>query len=865
MKGLVKPQLLLIYNNSGTVKRSIFLSEKNIEEIKTTQLYELYKYYKEGRSEIFENSTEEVFQGHILLTLNLMEAKSYIANNILNTKKSVLLFSLFGNFDYYNNDGTLFVPFNINKPYSKNSENIILYEAYPEIILNNFFCILEDSSLGNFYNTPINKISNYIEKLFNTIKDNKDKSFKIWTENNISNTYDLNNSENYLYDVSTLTNVKKNIIKYFYDKILISGDNFYYKENRLEETKKNKPKNSVDVYRKDKDKMIFTSTDNIIKIIDSISFTKILSDNRIDKYFSKEKKIKNNTIIYYNVYFKEILFIDYETDFFLENTIKTKNIFIDRSHKINIMMSSDHIIFASFYNNLSLFKYLTEIIITMQMGNNLLEFIKKEKKYGNRYLSRYCQGNRSPIDIESEKMKKIIEEGNFEKYSEVFYKEKNDQGDIYKDIKTDKYYTCNGLESKNIGFITEIYEGYNICVPCCYKKNKTDGKIFKECVLNNDKSDDLIVDNYVNIFKQYRIIIKPGKIGFLIGKLDQLLNIDSENFLQNRKGISKVSRESFVDKKVDSLKKMGINKYGNTNIFLSKNNNDEIFYSFDDGTNVNDYSYSFKNNSTLKKEVIYTDIKQSKIHKKFSSIYEKMSDNESFAIINNQNRLELAKNYVVYFNYKDDFDFIGVENLEEEGKIRIYIIDDVLFFNNKTYKMFITSTDDFYSIVELILVIQKKNHILKIINKKTFDSEIVMEDLGISKKKFFLKSLLKNLNNFSFDEKNGNITYTQDYTEVMNKRIYNIEACNTKYFFELKNFLFNPDSLSHYITDVMYRELFAVYTNEDDKLEVKKIFLNNLDNYINMNVDYNLSWKLYPEYISKSREYVNRYYEKIIK
>lgn len=861
MDSVLETQVLLVYNSSGIVKKTIFLTDKNFEELEKTSLYELYHYYKKNRNEIFNNSEIDFYKGHILLTFNLLEAKNYIANSILKTNKKILLFSLFGNFDYYNNDETVFSPFNINKLYSKNNENTILYEANPEIVTNNFFCVLEDGFLGDFYNEPIKKLEEFVNKLFETVENNKDKDLKIWLENNIIDTYDLRDLENYLYDVSLLSGVHKNIIKYFYDKTLISGDNFYYKEIE-DSNSKNKPKNLIEVFSKKDNKPIFSSVDNLIKIYDGIAFTKLLSDVRIDKYFSKKKKVKSHTTIFYNVFFKEMLFIDFDTDFFLENTLKTKNIFVDRTRKINIMLSSDHIIYATFLYNSAILKYLTQIIIIIQIGNDNVEFVKKDKKFGNRYLSRYCQGSRSPVDINIEEGKKIIREGNFENYMNIFYKEKNDLGDIYFDSETEIFSVCAEKDKSHIGFISEIYEGYNLCVPCCYKKNKTDNKIFKECVLKNDKDNSFIIDNFVNIFKQYRVIIKPGKIGFLIGKLEKLFNKDSANFLHKNKIVQKITKDSWSDKqslmeKKNSLKKMGIYRYNNTNIFLSKNSDDDVFYSYNDKTNENDYTYSLKNDLKLQKEKINIKSNSIKKNKNFSVIYESLSEDESFVLLNNQNRLELVKNYVVYFNYKENFDFIGVENLEEEDSVRIYIIDDVLFFNKKTYDLYIQYPDEFYSIVEIILVIQKKNHVLKIINKTTFNSEIFIEDLSVNKKKIVLDELLKSINNLQFIEDDEEIVYTENYTEIENEKFYYLNSRNTNYFFEIKNFLFIPDSLAYYLTDILYKNLFVGFENENEKLENKKIFLNNLDNLINMKINFNLSYKKYPEFIEETKKYVN--------
>lgn len=861
MNTVFEPQIIFLYNNKGQIYKTIFLFFGNDKELKKKKIYELFLYFKKQFNN-FISEEYEIVNDHILLTLSLYEIRGYFQTRILKTDENILLFSIWDNIDFSNQNGTIFNPFNNTSNYIKTPDQTIIYDIFPRIVSNAIFCVLEEhhSSNKNFCSSGLQNNSHIVKFIESLKRIDYSSDIKIEIEENNKEIFQIDLTDTFEIKIQELTNYSKNINKYFFDNVCISGDDLVFKNNTDTSIKK-KDLNYIVIYDKHYLNKVFFVYNNMLTIENHVLFDNVLHTSDLQKSVLKQKKNKNHTKLLYNISFTDNVYIDFEINFFLETTKKTKNIFLDRTKKINIMTSSNHILFSSFMSNYELYVYITKIIICIQLQNDSVSFLKQDKKLGNRYFSRYCQGERNPKILNNEEFDK----SNYINYNNLFFKNIHNEGDVfYSDDKKD-YVVCDVPGLYNIGFIAEIYEGYNICFPCCYKKIKQNTEIFKTCTGELKKNDsEMIIDPYIHIFKQYRIIMNKNKIGFLIGRLNAIFNSNRSSFLQDRYKIKKVTSKQ-LSLRLKKLNKLNIHQYEDSNIFFNLNNYENNVYIYNTNTDPKNYSLT-KNN-----KIIEYDIKKEKIEYpvskqltiKFNDVYESISVLDSFIIINSQNRIELAKNYVVYCINFDNKDFGGIEEIYKNKDLIFYIIDDSVYFNPEILETYYQDKDYFYKNVNFFLIIQNKIHILKSIDKPSYHSDIELSELDINQKKILVKELI-DIEPIIFKEKNKNIETTHINTTIDSTKYFFFNDTKTKYMYVMDNITLNKDSLGYYITNILYKNYFKIFikTDEDNLNEYKKVFLANLKNFIDIEIEYNKTYK--PErdkiIIQKIKSYLNPRY-----
>lgn len=861
MNTVFDPQIIFLYNDLGKIYKTIFLFFGDKEELEKKKIYELFTYFKKQYNNFI---TDEyiILNNHILLTLSIYEIRGYIQTEILKTQDNILLFSIWDNIDFSNQDGSIFNPFNKNPNYIRVPDQNIIYDVSPRIVSNSVFCVLEEKYAPNkklcSSGLQDNKqIIKFVQNLKHT--DYQGKEIEIEIEENNKEVFQVDLTDEFETKIQSLPSFCKNINKYFFDNICITGDKLYYKDI-VDNSLKKKDLNYIVVYDKNYNNKIFYVYNNMLTIENHILFDNILLTSELRKNVLKQKKNKSHTKLIYNLSFTDNVYIDFEINFFLETTKKTKNIFLDRTKKINIMTSSNHILFSSFMSNYDLYVYITKVIICMQLKNNAVSFLKQDKKLGNRYFSRYCQGERNPKTLNNNK----FDTSDYINYNNLFYKNIHNEGDIfYSDEKKD-YVICDTPGLYNIGFIAEIYEGYNVCFPCCYKKIKQNTEIFKTCIGETKINDeDTTIDPYIHIFKQYRIIMNKNKIGFLIGRLNTIFNANRSSFLQDRYKIKKVTSKQ-ISLRLKKLNEMNIKRYENTNIFFNLNNQENDIYIYNN--NLNPKHYSLKNYDSMcidikKEKLEYPTIKQTTT--KFNDVYESISVLDSFIVINSQNRIELAKKYIVYYINQDQKDFGGIDSIYQNNDPIFYIIDDDVYYNPNILEFYYRDKNLFYQNVKFFLIIQNKVHTLKSINKLSYYSNIEMSDLDIKQKRMLIDKLI-DIEPVVFNEKNKNIETDYIKTTIDGQKYYFFDNTTTKYMYVMDNITLNKDSLGYYITNVLYKKYFKLFMKSDDSdlNEHKKVFLANLKNSIDIEIEYN---KLYKpekdkEIIHKVKSYLNPLY-----
>jgi hypothetical protein len=859
MNKVFDPQIVFLYNNTGRIYKTKFLFFGTDEELKKKKIFELFTYFKK-QYKIFLNDDYEIINDHILLTLSLYEIRGYMQSQILQTDEDILLFSIWDNIDFSNIDGSVFNPFNKNVNYTRNHDQTIIYEIFPRVVNNAIFCVLEErftenkkmctSGLKNNKN-----IIKFIKNMSEVDLEGKDLDIEIIENNKEIFQVDLN--DDFEYEILSLYFFKKNINKYFFDNVCITGDDLYYKENN-DSILKRKDLSYVSVYENNHKNKVFSVYNNILTIENHILFDQVLLGTSLRKNLLKQKKNKNHTKVSYNLSFVDNVYIDFEINFFLETTKKTKNIFLDRTKKINIMTSSNHILFSSFISNYELYIYITKVIIFIQMQNGFVTFLKQDKKLGNRYFSRYCQGERNPRALNNEQ----FDISDYVNYNNIFYKHIRNEGDIFYSNDKKDYVVCDTPGLYNIGFIAEIYEGYNICFPCCYKKVKQNTEIFKTCigeVRNNE--EDIFIDPYIHIFKQYRIIMNKNKIGLLIGKLNEIFNSTRFSFLQDRYKIKKVSSKE-LSKCIRRLDCLNIKQYNNTNIFININNQEPHLFYYTDGSDPNKYSINteqyFRNN--LKKSTISFETKRTTV--RFNDIYDTISTLDSFIVINSQNRIELAKKYVVYYINFEQKDFLGIDNIYKSDELILYIIDNSVYFNPVILNEYYRNKENFYINVKFFLIIQNKIHTFKTINKLAYHDDIEIKDLDIKQKRMLIDKII-DLEPIIFEESVNNLTVSFIKANIDSENYFYFDNTSTKYMYLMDNITLNEDTIGYYITDILYKKYFKLfYCNENGILEQKKVFLANLKNFININIEFNKTYKeeTDKELILKIKSFLNPLY-----
>lgn len=855
MNKLFDPQIIFLYNDKHKIYKTYFLFFGDAESLEKKKLFELFQYFKKTY-DIFVTGEYEIIHDHILLTLNLFELRGYIQTQILKTTQNILVFSIWDNIDFMNTDGSIFNPFHKNVNYTRNLDQSIIYDISPRIVNNAIFCVIEEHNIENkrlcSNGLHDNKdIINFIKELSSINLENKEIDIKI--EENNKEIFQICLSDEFEYEIQSLNIFKKNSNKYFFDNICISGDNLYYKENDDPLLKK-KDISYITVYDDNYKNKVFTVYNNILTIENHILFDRVLLNTGLRKNLLKQKKNKHNTKLNYNVSFIDNVYIDFEINFFLETTKKTKNIFLDRTKKINIMTSSNHILFSSFISNYELYIYITKIIILIQLQHNVVTFLKQDKKLGNRYFSRYCQGERNPRMLENEKFDTM----DYINYNQIFYKHIRNEGDIFYSQEKSDYVICDTPGLYNIGFIAEIYEGYNVCFPCCYKKVKQNTEIFKTCIGEiKNNSNDSAIDPYIHIFKQYRIIMNKNKIGLLIGKLNEIFNSQRSAFLQDRYKIKMINSKQFK-KYVKKLDDLNIKQYEDTNLFINCNDYvSEIPY-YSTNEDPNHYSLNSSFGQLTKGQITFT-TKKTTI--KFNDVYDTISALNSFIVINSQNRIELAKKYIVYYINQERKDFQGIESIYQTNDLVLYIIDNVIYYNPVILNEYYRDKDEFYKKVNFYLIIQNKIHVFKSIDKITYFDEIVLNDLDINQKRILIDKVI-NVEPIIFNEHLKDIEVSYIKTKINSQDYFYFDNTSTKYMYMLDNINLNEESLGYHITDILYKKYFKIFSSTGlELIEQKKVFLGNLKNYINEEIDFNKNFKASDEeIINKIKNYLNPLY-----
>lgn len=616
MKTFFDPQIIFIYNSNGNITKTLFLTfdEKNLLSSKQFQLYEYYK----NNIDIFINDDYEVINNHVLLTLTIGEIRGYIRREILHTELNILVFSLWNNIDYVNKDNSIFNPFDLeNQIYEKVSDNILIYKIYNQVAFNSIFCILdEDNILPELCSPGIYKdeIYSFVNSIMTIDKSNLE-NIEIVVEKLNKIIYNLQWSPSLFYELQNLKSFKKTINETYLYYTYISGDNIILL-NDYEELY-----NRQILVSNDKNE-ILKINNNTLEIYDIEEYNKIiLVYPKFENLIIKQKVTKQNIRIDYNISIG-ILVLDYNLDFFIEETKKTKNIFLDRSKSINIITSNNHTYFSTYQSpQINLYVYIIKIIICIQILKNKVKYFLIDKKKGNRYFSRYCQGIRNPEIINI----KDVDLNNYNNFRNIYYENKNNTGDIFYNQEIQQYVMCKHKNIYNIGFIKELYQGYNICFPCCYKKKKDTTAIFKNCIFQVNLEENITYDPYIHIFKQYRVIVDYFKLSLLLDKIDKIFNPPNSIFYSHKHNntFKNLNNYLLLNKynKIELAKKYVIYTTNKENIDFKdfniiKENLDPCLYFFNNEIyfNPNIINNFYKDETNFVKNFTFYLIIQNKIH-----------------------------------------------------------------------------------------------------------------------------------------------------------------------------------------------------------------------------------------------------------
>lgn len=533
---IISPQIILFYKTNVIISKILILSyEKDIEGSKAWDLYNLIK---SEPTNIIE-SEPEIIEDHIILTYNLEYCKGYV-KNLLKIDSDIILFSLFHNIEYYYKNNEIFNPFKLTTVnYSnllKYNDNTYLYELSNDVTDGLVLCVTTDMNINclniHLGSSGIYKPNhkNLIKKIIDNIILHKYELItNVITENKYISNIDMKN----ILKLSKLDDYKKQLILKNNDKYYVSGDIISIVNN-------------IDNYYRylhiidNEDNDIVIILDDELLLSDYKQFIKFLHSHDITNVNINYNKINIKIEIIFNVLLKPGLIIEYDyIDFFLVHT-KTKNIFL--LHKINIILSKNHIQFTSNKITKEIAKYLTLFILGY---NNIYNEIKSNegiKKVHGIYTSRYCQDSkkikRKPILIEK------FDKSNYKKISDNFYEGKIDynnsiikKGTVkvyenykYGDIYIDKYnliYTCIDPNYSRIGFLENIYSMSKECYACCYSKQKTLSIAYNNCIFNTNNDDTKeSVDETINGFLLNfgRLILNKSKISLLPTFLNNILN-----------------------------------------------------------------------------------------------------------------------------------------------------------------------------------------------------------------------------------------------------------------------------------------------------------------------------------------------------
>lgn len=836
MRNLINPQIFFLYNHKSQIKQTFFLTYKDDEELKKTKEYQLFLFYKKKYPEIFYTDQYEIINDHILLTLTVGEIRGYIQKKILKTDLKILVFSLWDNIDYYVNDYTIFNPFTDNQIYKEISNETIIYEVYKNIFITGIFCVIDEENYFNkklcrdgIYNNDINTfVKEIISQDLDEITD-----IKLDYEKNKHMQYNINWTENILYDIKSIDFYKKNINEFFYDNYFISGDELILmnNENEIKILKENSYTNII-LYETNFNNPFIQINNHDITVDDMEKFKNLtyIFPN-LEKMIIKKKIYKEKYKIDFNINIKSKLIIFYENNFFIFETKKTKNIFLDRTKKINIIISKNHILFNGYNLNFELCVYLTKLILGYQIHRKDADYILYNKKVGTRYYSRYCQTVKKPVELENFDPT----DPNYKNINNIYFEHLHDGRDVYYDNDKQKYVTCLNPDLSNISFINELYQGYNICLPCCYKKKKNKTLVFNKCVENEEEEENIVYEPYIHIFKQYRTIMDENKIGVLNDKIKDLFNKNTELFYFNKKTIEEINSSVSTNEKKTIYNFMVLQKFYN----FKKLKYDNIFVENTccDFKSKNEFSLKKKkidkidetetNNIDLDEEENYIDFFEQNKNVKNKRLSEILDSMKQYIFINKNKRILLAKNYIVYTSNKSKQIIEDLNQILEDENLNIYIFNNSFYFNPKILSVYQSNKDFFIENVNFFLIIKNTIHILKSINKLKKTDNLTIDSIPFDIKKKIIEKYFE-LKEYNFEKTQDNVSLT-DIGFFINKK--KIEPnFSTKYLYSAQRITLKKQTLGYYIVNVLYKKYFLnfYFFVKEDEILFKKTFLINL-------------------------------------
>lgn len=835
------------------------------EELEKTKEYQLFMFYKKSFSDVFYSDDYEIIKDHILLTLTVGEIRGYIQKKILKTDLKILVFSLWDNIDVYINENTVFNPFIKNNYFKQTPNETIIYELYKNIFTTCIFCVIDEK---NYFNPSLcsngiynENISIFTDEILSQDLD-EITDINLIYEKNKNLQYNINWTENILYDIKSINFYKKIINEFFYDNYFISGDELILlnNENEIKVLKENSITDIV-LYDNNINDAFIKINNNEIFINDIEKYTNLIYIfPNIEKIIIKKKIYKEKYKIEFNINIKSKLEIFYENDFFIFETKKTKNIFLDRTKKINIIISKNHILFNGYNLNFELCVYLTKLIIGYQIVKKQADFVLYNKKAGTRYYSRFCQTIKKPNEVENFNPN----DPNYKNINNIYFEHLYGGRDVYYDSDKQKYVSCLNNDLSNISFIQELYQGYNICLPCCYKKKKNKTIVFNKCIENNtnENGEEIILEPYIHIFKTHRIIMDQNKIGILNDKIKNLFNKNISFFFYNKKKIEKISSKKMFSEKTSlkeqkqlenilSLKKyFNFDKMKTNNIFVEQsliNENIELKQESDiDESNLNNELDYLNNEDDLNKddnidlndknnfEILENEFK----HKKkinSSDFFELLKPFNQYIFVNKNKRILFAKNYIVYMANKDKKIINDLKEIYDEEDIHIYIYEEVFYFNPKILKLYYEDKTLFIEKVKFFLIIKNTIHVLKSINKTNKNENLIIKDIPFKIKKEVIEKYL-DVNDLFFNKTNDKITFSNKGYYIENNKIEH--SYNTKYLYSSQRIKLNKYTFGYYIVNILYKNFFVnfYFFDEEDETIFKKTFLSNIANILNINI-----------------------------
>lgn len=811
---VLEPQLLLIFNNQGNVIKTYFLYY--YDDIENTNIY---KYFNSIIKNKYNINEYNILKKHILLTQSIDESVGFIRKEILNTENPILLFSLFNNISYYGiNENSIFNPFDRSTYGDKINSNLILYSIYPNICKFGIFCVIEGDNNNSIYSygeydPDINK---FIDDIINKINDEDNYSLEFNVNIKASQELLINNSINFISNIQKDKNpisIIKNINNEYYSSgnflVYFTTKNhnmtiLFYNNNEFDNSEYN-------------DEVIGQLIDKNLKIFDyNNDFVQNLDNTLLSKFIINKNTIFKKTSILMNISMINLLPPLNKYPYFLSYNINNrKNILFDRSKKINIIITKKKIDFiSSTIKDINIFKYITFFLIGIQILDDKIEFDYKDVKKGLIYFARYCQGKRKPVRFN------ILSNDYLNNLKEIM-KDIYETEDGYHAYKKDKVlHICKDDIYKYIGFNKAILQGWNICYPCCYKKEKYNASTFVNCIY--DKKMEINVDPYLGKSDHYRLLIDSTQIGALNGDLNMLFNKNSQ-FIKTTKYLTKKNKdiEKYIETyiKSNNISSNTLNNYKNKKLQYIKIDHEDEFSFIE--LNING-TFKILNKSKEKEPKTSINILQDN--------YEKLKIFDSFILLNLRNRIELAKNYVIYVA---NFTLPDVDNYWDIDDNNIYFIKDDIVFSNVLKEKYLKGKIKLEDI-NLYLVIQKKIHEFKIINR-TPTSNIILSDINPTFKKKIINIIL-NIKSFLLEKTYGDFTSKDNLFFYKNK--YIDLKINTKYFLNYENLTLDNKTLGIFF-ERFYQPYFnTLYTKTNKKDLIKTWFINNfilMYNNLNLN------------------------------